>query len=323
MIRAMIATLKNDSVTLEQMTDRDQIAKVIRQGGRRVWVDAADADSAERDWITQTFEMTPAFLNADYPLYRPEHGLDLCVQSVLFHDNHYETLPVIIRATLNTATLITVRSVRIKAIDEVFQRASKTDGLWKDSTAALLVAIVSAVMETHIAALGSIANSYVDTSNALVKNSFPDDLPKLLANVYQWRTDAAQLLDLVEPYSLLMNNLAEFDLITPHQELSELLLQLSMQLGQRQQRAARGLSGIDPLIAVVHSHQLAATAQQTTRLSRTVRHIRALLFLVLPLIAAALGSLVLPVKDDVGFVASLIFLLGLYAVEGAMLRWMR
>lgn len=315
MIRALIATINSASTTLEQTADRELIAKVIRQGGRRVWIDAADADTGERDWISQTFDLPPTLLDADYALSSHERGLTLCLQSVIFQDSHYETLPVIIHATLNAATLVSLRSVRVKAIDDVFNRAAKSEANWKDSTAPLIYQVVAAVMDTLVAALGSAANSYTDTSNALIGNTFPNDLPKLLTNLYQWRTDAAQLADIAAPYHLMIDALAGAELIAPRRDLAEHFSTLSMALEQRQNTVQRCLVAVEPLLMILHSRQSVDAAAQSARLGRIIRGIRALLFVMLPLIAAALTSLVLPVPAGIGFLASVIFLVVLYVVE--------
>ena len=149
MIRAIIATINGDATTLEQSTDKDLIAKVIRQGGRRVWVDSADADGSERAWIAQTFDVPLAFLAIDVPTLENKPNTLMCFQVPIDKEGQ-SWLPIIIVA--KTSILLTAHSARLTILDRVFSQAAQTKSYWQENTASLLSNIVQAAIEPIIAA---------------------------------------------------------------------------------------------------------------------------------------------------------------------------
>ena len=149
MIRAIIATINGDATTLEQSTDKDLIAKVIRQGGRRVWVDSADADGSERAWIAQTFDVPLAFLAIDIPSFDNQPAMLLCFQVPIDKEGQ-SWLPVIMVAKPDL--LLTVHSVQVTILNRIFSQAAQTEADWQQGTASLLLDSVQAIIEPIIAA---------------------------------------------------------------------------------------------------------------------------------------------------------------------------
>ena len=74
-IRALIvdySTSTAQSAVVTTVIDREQISKTIRQGGRAVWLDVSEEESAadttaSRDWLAQTMAMSRAMFERTLP----------------------------------------------------------------------------------------------------------------------------------------------------------------------------------------------------------------------------------------------------------------
>ncbi len=283
MIRATIATIKDDDVTFEQSTDRDLIGKVIRQGGRRVWIDAVDADPSEREWIGQTFRISGLLLECSYPLFEQAHGLTLCIQQINAVTAGWQAAPLLIQAT--TDTLLTSHSSQVTILNDAFQREAQSKVDWKNSTAPLLFYVVHSVMGELIAAQKAVSKNYQELSKTVLENKRAVDLP--LEALYRWRVTAIELSSLTEPYALLFSGTINNPLLSSESVIAQQFKMLAVQLAQSEQAIGRCLNYAGTLGGVTVS-------RQNAELSRRVRGIGVVLLIMFPIVISALLTVVLP-----------------------------
>lgn len=291
MIRATIATIKDDDLTFEQSTDCDLIGKVIRQGGRRVWVDAVDADPSEREWIGQTFRISGLLLECSYPLFEQAHGLTLCIQQINAVTAGWQATPLLIQATADT--LLTSHSSQVTVLNDAFQRETQSKVDWQNSTASLLLHVVRSVMAELIAAQQSVSKDYQELSKTVLDNKRAVDLP--LEGLYRWRVTATELSSLARPYALLFRDAANHTLLVSESGITQQLKMLVLQLAQSEQAIERYLNYAGTLGGVTIS-------RQNDELSRRVRGISVVLLIMFPIVISALLTVVLPFPTSILYI---------------------
>ena len=264
MIRAIIATINGDATTLEQSTDKDLIAKVIRQGGRRVWVDSADADGSERAWIAQTFDVPLAFLALDWTFFENEPALLICLRSPTGKPDLPDTrwLPIIIVAKPDL--LLTAHATNLTLLDRVFSQAAQTSSDWKESTAPLLWNVVETVVEpTTILHAEMLRRNHELTAQ-------PPTL-EMLEALYKLRVQAFSLRDKIADHRRLLYELQDYPPIGEHKSLKWLLEQRLESLSTRHELTPMRVDSWSDRAALLASQQNAALIEQSRQLYSLLR----------------------------------------------------
>ncbi len=300
MIRAILATITPSSdgekVSLDSQTDRETIAKIIRQGGRRVWVDAVDPDESERGWLTATFNLPPALLSAQPPLFSDGLALTACLPFTFSANNIWNTLPVLVIAKPDV--LLTVHEARVAPINRVFARAAQSPLDWKTSTAPLAWNVIVAVIEPTFTAQSEAINALTELSQKVVNNTQSRAVPSLIAAIYAQRLRADELLALTVGYDAWLRRVTLHPLLATSTDLAA-------QAEQLVGRLARYPTVLDRQIAALAELTTLAMSQQTAELIRRTRGIGAMLLIPLTIIAITQLMVILPLTTDSALAAAL------------------
>lgn len=204
-IRALIVDYSSSttqSPTVSVVTDREQIGKAIRQGGRAVWLDVAEDDLATemattRDWLSQVltvprmvFERTLPFCDVEpvtafgfaVPVTNRRDGVG--GQAVL-------STWIVIRGT----AMLTVHPSAFGGWTAIFEAAQTQTPQWQTSFINTLYPLVKALVDSTEQALDFASSQY----NAMRADVFTEQARPNYADmaipVYRWQSNVAALHD--------------------------------------------------------------------------------------------------------------------------------
>ena len=286
LIRALIADYTPDPPTITPTTDRDLIAKVIRQGGRRVWLDVNDPDSATLEWIAQTFGVSALLLASDAPFYQHEpflaFGLPIAVSSAngwVFH-----TTLIAIRST----TLLTV-SHSAAIWNDSFNRAAKSIPVWVEDFNETIFELLAVTVAAAEQAADKAVQGYEGIKSRLFDAKNAGDVSAALRDLLAWQSEALRLYNRLASAEHTLCSVRDHPAFQFDQDTIWKFLELADRWDA--ESVARTIDLADDLPG-------ALAAQHTAQINTRLRGITIALFIALPILVATPWALVLPVQSE-------------------------
>lgn len=287
-VRALIADFNADPPTITQSTDRELIAKVIRQGGRRVWLDVSDANSTTLDWLAEVIHLPRALFDYRHPFY--EEDPVICLPIPIYGGLKWDSASWLIVA--RAGVLLTLRPSTITLANSIFDQATRSIPDWHHNFNSTLYQIASELISFGQNLVDQTAADYEKLRNDLAVSPYKGDSAPQLGKLLQWQVNARSLDYGLADTVFAVHNMAEYAPISADPESMWRFSALTARLTY-----IRGVLTVD----IENSSSLFALAsfQQTAQMNARVHNITIVLFILLPIIVVALWVLILPVQADV------------------------
>ncbi|MHB8624988.1 MAG: CorA family divalent cation transporter [Aggregatilineales bacterium] len=292
-VRALIVDYTPDPPTITETKDRELIAKVIRQGGRHVWLDVSDADSGTLDWLSQTLNVSAVLLALDPPFYEREPFLAFGLPALAPSNSVWDSKPALI--AIRGGTLLTL--THSPAVwNDTFNRTGKIIPNWREHFNGTLCELLTALVLAPEQAADNLVRAYDSIRSRFFESKRVGDVPAALHDLLAWQSDARRLHDRLGAAGYTLSSLDTHPAFQSDQDTTWKLLALADRWESASQKLSRAIDDARDLPG-------AMAAQQTAQINARIRAITIALFIALPILVATPWALVLPVQSEVRLAA--------------------
>jgi Mg2+ and Co2+ transporter CorA len=208
-VRAVIVDYAGKTPTVMLATDRDQIGKAIRQGGRAIWLDVTetDAPSELRDWLAETVKVPRATFERILPFCDPEPlSLGFALPALNRRDGAGGQSALATWIITRGSVLLTVHSGAFTGWNAIFEAAQAQTPQWQTNFNGTLYDLVKALVDSTEQSLDFATSQY----NAMRADVFTEQSTPNYADmaipVYRWQSNVATMRDQLSSAYWMLNH---------------------------------------------------------------------------------------------------------------------